>query len=663
VIVADLEGRKKLYQVAERLYNIYYLMRRRGGPSDRVRALVNFMVGLYERERLVTAVESMTREACGLDPEHRRDHYLAYEALLGHPSVRESRADILGHTPQAFFDASDAPKWIKNLRKRKDVTLAVEDIHAAQELEALGVLPSGLTESEQERHVGAILGQAKDSSETPERTDEARQFWREAIELAPPTVRKWVALGSLYQGVQRYDEAETAYRKAIELKSAYAPIWVALGQLLHARLQRHEEAETVYRKAIELEPDNFWAWAQLGQLLHERFERYEEAEVAYRKAIELKPEVAWGWAQLGQLLHERLERYDEAEAAYRKAIELKPDYAWGWAQLGQLLHKRLGRYDEAEAAYRKAVELTADYAWAWAQLGQLLHERLGRYEEAETAYRKAIDLEPGAAGVWGVLGLLLEERLGRYEEAETAYRNAIESGPEVAGFWALLGRLLHGRLERCEEAEAAYRKALELEPAKGFALGLGGLAVLLLGKLGRPQEAFDVARAGLDKGSRAPELLNSLAWAFYSSGPPDYLPHAEAWAREAVEREAGNGYYRHTLACILCTSGKVGEAFEQARKYLENNETVQKTIGDAIELFVSLAARGYAREALGLLVASPSAEFLEPLVVGIRLFLGEDVKAAIEILEVGEDVAKRIEERRSAVEGKRQDAPSTLAST
>ena len=36
VTIADFPGRKKLYQSAERLYNIYYLMRKRGHPSDRV---------------------------------------------------------------------------------------------------------------------------------------------------------------------------------------------------------------------------------------------------------------------------------------------------------------------------------------------------------------------------------------------------------------------------------------------------------------------------------------------------------------------------------------------------------------------------------------------------------------------------------------------------
>ena len=53
VIVTDQKGRKKYYQIAERMYNIYHLMRRRGEPSDRVRAVVDFMVHFYADEDLV----------------------------------------------------------------------------------------------------------------------------------------------------------------------------------------------------------------------------------------------------------------------------------------------------------------------------------------------------------------------------------------------------------------------------------------------------------------------------------------------------------------------------------------------------------------------------------------------------------------------------------
>ena len=86
------------------------------------------------------------------------------------------------------------------------------------------------------------------------------------------------------------------------------------------------------------------------------------------------------------------------------------------------------------------------------------------------------------------------------------------------------------------------------------------------------------------------------------------------------------------------------EALEAAEKYVEDAAFVEKTIDDAIELFVALAAAGFAKEALTLLKESPAAKSLEPLVAGLKLFLGEDVKSAVEIFEVAKDVVGKIHE-------------------
>ena len=42
---------------------------------------------------------------------------------------------------------------------------------------------------------------------------------------------------------------------------------------------------------------------------------------------------------------------------------------------------------------------------------------------------------------------------------------------------------------------------------------------------------------------------------------------------------------------------------------------------------------------------SASAELLEPLIAGLGLFVGAEPKVAAEIMEVGKDIAKRIEEQ------------------
>ncbi|NIM12356.1 MAG: AAA family ATPase [Candidatus Aminicenantes bacterium] len=68
VSIAKSSGRKKSYQVTERLYNIYHLMRISGSESNRVRAVVDFMVNFYEGKELAKKLTELTEDACCLDP-------------------------------------------------------------------------------------------------------------------------------------------------------------------------------------------------------------------------------------------------------------------------------------------------------------------------------------------------------------------------------------------------------------------------------------------------------------------------------------------------------------------------------------------------------------------------------------------------------------------
>jgi len=68
VVERGKQGRAKLYQVAERIYCIYYLMRLSGSEADRIRALVRFMVHWYGEDSLA---RSLTEAACSSDGRDR----------------------------------------------------------------------------------------------------------------------------------------------------------------------------------------------------------------------------------------------------------------------------------------------------------------------------------------------------------------------------------------------------------------------------------------------------------------------------------------------------------------------------------------------------------------------------------------------------------------
>ena len=79
-VVSDEGGthRRKQYYVSERLYNIYYLLRRSRGTDSLVGALVRFMDAYYSRAELEGIVDEMVAELGAVDPGTR----LIYQAVL-----------------------------------------------------------------------------------------------------------------------------------------------------------------------------------------------------------------------------------------------------------------------------------------------------------------------------------------------------------------------------------------------------------------------------------------------------------------------------------------------------------------------------------------------------------------------------------------------------
>ena len=395
------------FQVSERFFNIWYLMRHASRRQrSRLRWLAEFLRKFYSPQELGEMAGTIFRS--GRDRLTRSAYCLA------------------------LSDALDDPDLQNTLRYEAKLEL--------------------------ERHV-------VETGISVETLAEPGELY------VPQTAVDWYRQGvTLHLKLGAYDRAEAAYSQAIALDPQDASSWNALGYLLEACLHRFDEAEAAYRKAIALKPKASFAWSNLGDLLQDHLERFEEAEGAYRQAIALEPKAAFAWINLGNLLQNHMDRFEEAAEAYRQAIALTPKDAYCWSKLGYLLQWDLGRYQEAEAAYREAIALDPREAFFWIELGSLLQYPLWRLEEAEAAYRQAIKLDPNGAIPWSCLGNLLKTDLGRYEEAEAAYRQAISLDPQHLYSWIELGNLLQDHLGRAADAEFAYRQAIALDPNKGASL-------------------------------------------------------------------------------------------------------------------------------------------------------------------------------------------------
>ncbi len=474
-------GKRSGYQVAERFFNVWYLMRYASRRlRQRLTWLVEFMRLWFSVDELATlahvrasrhgesqlcdeaALEYSRALAAALPEGHRERYRLEWSVFSAAVNpTRETREtvsqlfDIEGDDKE-FATAADYLARFRALDEQLSHCPHVAREEMGDWIAAFKAAVS-LSLSEKEA-IARTVGTLSDVEYRELRQillEERRRFSKFIPEHATDVLFEAVRDGRFFPDCP---DSKLAYAQILALFSD-TPEALDLALRLLARQHADSWVERAYREATEMNGQNAGVWDGFGNLLQDRLRRYGEAESAYRRAIELDGAYAQPWNGLGNLLW-RLGRYEEAEVAYRRAIELDEKHAYPWNGLGNLLASQLSRCEDAEAAYRRAVELDGRYAAPWNGLGNI-KQYLARYEEAEAAYRRAIELDGKDAAPWNGLGNLMQ-CLKRYSESERAYRRAIQIDEAQAYAWNGLGSLLYD-LKRYDEAEVAYRKAIELD--------------------------------------------------------------------------------------------------------------------------------------------------------------------------------------------------------
>ena len=96
--VVAFEGdrpRQRQYYLTERLYNIYYLLRRPSGEGQAVRALIQFMSSCYSPRQLLTLGIRIAREYEMSDAQFKQLQELAFRSLLELPEMQGMQEQLL----------------------------------------------------------------------------------------------------------------------------------------------------------------------------------------------------------------------------------------------------------------------------------------------------------------------------------------------------------------------------------------------------------------------------------------------------------------------------------------------------------------------------------------------------------------------------------------
>ena len=344
VEVTGGSARRKLYYVAERLYNIYYLMRRSRGPSPLIEALIRFMEGYYSPDELKEFGARIAREASGFDGETLGVYRIAFEKLVQLPSLEAHREELLSLAPAGLADRTDdlSPASPRSL-------VAKELFGKARALEKAGRLEDavgawdevvrrfGATAVETDLEpVALALGNKGDALVALQRLDEALASWDEVLQRFgandSEALRRAVALALLRKGTalvnsRRFDDALATWNDFVRrfavaqdeaLRGGVTMALVGKGVVLVA-LDRLDEALAVLDEALrrlgrgdEFPYPEFLALAMnsRGAALA-RSERLEEAVTAWSQVVE-----RFGGTETPQFVDY------VAEALERKAVAL-----------------------------------------------------------------------------------------------------------------------------------------------------------------------------------------------------------------------------------------------------------------------------------------------------------------------------------------------------
>lgn len=311
---------------------------------------------------------------------------------------------------------------------------------------------------------------------------EAENYYKKALDRNKKNAKCWNELGNLYQDyLQEYSESEVCYLNAIKQNPNNGDIWFDLATLYHDHLNRFKDAETAYLEAIKHNKDDYFSWNNLGQLYLVELNRYKDAEKSFHKALKCNKNYAESWNNLGLLYSEYLIDNIQAEKSFKNAIENSKETSEYYSNLGNLYQYNLHDFNLAKEYYLKAIAINDKDNTALYNLGNLYQFVLHSYYDAEYVYKKAITNDNKLFQAINNLGILYMDKLDKYNDAEECFKNSIRLINGNKYSWNNLGNLYCLYLNKYSDAEHAYKEAIKIDSNyENPWIGLGSLYSIYL---------------------------------------------------------------------------------------------------------------------------------------------------------------------------------------
>jgi TPR repeat protein len=469
----ETSTKNNLYQISERFFNIWYLMRySRRKDKCKVRWLVNFLEIWCDKKELRVRAKSHIE---GLKTGKLYDKYAyhlseAYAQMVSSPKMQHElivstreylksvQSDYLNELSDSDIELErEALKELKNDKPEIALTklFKIERKNKAQ-LFLLGFIYHEFMKDFKKAEEFYLLAVKKNVPEAMfnlgrlydnefKDYQKAEEYYLMAVERGDTNAM--FSLGYLYKSEYNdYKKAEKYYLMAVEKGDTDA--MVSIGYLYKSEFKDYKKAEEYYTMAVEKGDVN--AMFNLGYLYNSEFKDYKKAEEFYLMAVEKGNTKAM--FNLGYLYNSEFKDYKRAEEYYLMAVEKGNTDAM--FNLGSLYKNEFKDYKKTEEFYLMAVE-NGDTD-AMSNLGSLYKNEFKDYKRAEEYYLMAI--EKGETGAMFNLGYLYDTEFKNYKRAQEYYLMAVEKGNTEAMF--NLGYLYENEFEDLKKAEEYYLMAV-----------------------------------------------------------------------------------------------------------------------------------------------------------------------------------------------------------
>jgi protein O-GlcNAc transferase len=332
-----------------------------------------------------------------------------------------------------------------------------------------------------------------------QRRDDALDWFRRALALAPGRAELHCNLGLVLHELQQLVAAEAALRFSLSLKGDQPQAWNNLGNTLAAQ-GRLAEAEPLYQRSLTFEPANADAWNNLG-VLYQKMKRWPQSRDCFERALQCRPGMATAACNLG-LTWRQLRQPAAAEQAFQHALQLSPQDAAAYRQLGAL-RLSLGDLPAAIGFLQTALHRDPTSLEAWIDLGRAWDGQ-GQVAAAIQCYQRALQQKADCVEALRNLGASWLEAK-EYASALEVLRRADQLRPGYVDGPLMSVLQILCQWESLEALQARIVAVMESDDGDGMAvppvepLGLVSLPFPLAQALQTRGVARFVRAAGLDQ--------------------------------------------------------------------------------------------------------------------------------------------------------------------